>query len=114
MQKLHADGECWGVQILHKHLLSSPLRTLNPQQAQLFFIPVYLGRHFNWFWQQWSTPGDPWEILKDCEPRFRAPSAECWYEKWAWAKGVSPHRWRVCHVLMKYSMHTCHAMRSHA
>ena len=77
------------MQILHRHLLSSPLRTLNPQQAQLFFIPAYLGRHFNWFWQQWSTPGDPWEILKDCEPRFRAPSAECWYEKWAWAKGVS-------------------------
>ena len=96
-------------------------------------IPVYLGRYYNWFWQQWSTPGkpliptpskthqclgrypaehlsscmgacqevagaaheagwaagSPWEIVKDCAPGHAPGSAECWWEKWMWAKGVS-------------------------
>ena len=45
------------LQVLHEHFQSSPARTEDPEQAQLFMIPVYLGRYYNWFWQQWSTPG---------------------------------------------------------
>ena len=80
------------MQVLHKHFLESDVRTVDPEHAQLFFIPVYLGHYFNWFWQQWSTPGHPWEIVRDCEPRSAAGSAECWMEKWRWAKGVRPAR----------------------
>ena len=47
------------LQVLHEHFESSPARTEDPEQAQLFMIPVYLGRYYNWFWQQWSTPGKP-------------------------------------------------------
>ena len=78
-----------GLQVLHEHFQGSKVRTEDPEQAQLFMIPVYLGRYYNWFWQQWSTPGNPWEIVEDCEPRHRAGSPECWWEKWMWAKGVS-------------------------
>ncbi|CAL8466705.1 g6241 [Coccomyxa elongata] len=74
-------------QVLHEHFLNSPARTEDAEQAQLFFIPVYLGRYYNWYWQQWSTPGNPWEIVTDCEPRHRAGSPECWWEKWMWGKG---------------------------
>ena len=120
--------------MLHEHFQSSPARTEDPDQAQLFMIPVYLGRYYNWFWQQWSTTGkplipksplthtsawdatllstsvavwgpaqevagaaheagwaagSPWEIVKDCAPGHAPGSAECWWEKWMWAKGVS-------------------------
>ena len=81
------------MQVLHKHFLQSELRTTDAEHAQLFFIPVYLGHHFNWFWQQWSTPGHPWEVVRDCEPRNPAGSAECWMEKWRWAQEV---RTRLC------------------
>ena len=74
--------------MLHEHFLGSSLRTDDPEQARLFMVPVYLGRYYNSFWQQWSTPGNPWEIVQDCEPRHRAGSPECWWEKWMWAKGV--------------------------
>ena len=78
-----------GSQVLHEHFQGSPVRTEDPEKAQLFMIPVYLGRYYNWFWQRWSTPGNPWEIVGDCEPRHRVGSPECWWEKWMWAKGVS-------------------------
>ena len=32
--------------------MQSSLRTRDPGAATLFFIPVYLGRLFNWFWQR--------------------------------------------------------------
>ena len=35
---------------LHEHFLRSALRTRDPDAASLFFVPVYLGRLFNWFW----------------------------------------------------------------
>ena len=50
---------CVFLEVLHEHFQSSPARTEDPEQAQLFMIPVYLGRYYNWFWQQWSTPGMP-------------------------------------------------------
>ena len=37
---------------LHEHFLRSRLRTRDPGAATLFFIPAYLGRLFNWFWQR--------------------------------------------------------------
>ena len=37
---------------LHEHFLRSSLRTRDPDAAALFFVPVYLGRLFNWFWQR--------------------------------------------------------------
>ena len=37
---------------LHEHFLGSGLRTRDPDAATLFFVPVYLGRLFNWFWQR--------------------------------------------------------------
>ena len=37
---------------LHEHFLRSSLRTRDPDAATLFFVPVYLGRLFNWFWQR--------------------------------------------------------------
>lgn len=37
---------------LHEHFLRSSLRTHDPDAATLFFVPVYLGRLFNWFWQR--------------------------------------------------------------
>ena len=37
---------------LHEHFLESSLRTRDPDAATLFFIPAYLGRLFNWFWQR--------------------------------------------------------------
>lgn len=77
------------LQVLHEHFRGSAARTEDLAEAQLFMVPVYLGRYYNWFWQQWSTPGNPWEIVEDCEPRHRAGSPECWWEKWMWAKGVS-------------------------
>jgi hypothetical protein len=83
--------------VLHEHFLGRNLRTEDPEQAQLFMIPVYLGRYYNWFWQQWSTPGNPWEIVQECEPRHRAGSPECWWEKWMWAKGV-----RIAYNAMAY------------
>jgi len=83
--------KCTGLQVLHEHFKGSDVRTEDPEAAQLFMIPVYLGRYYNWFWQQWSTPGNPWEIVDDCEPRHRAGSPECWWEKWMWAKGVRPN-----------------------
>jgi hypothetical protein len=84
---------CWFefaivMQVLHKHFKQSVARTLDADKAQLFFIPVYLGRYYNWYWQQWSTPGKPWEIIQDCEPRHKPGSPECWWEKWMWGKGV--------------------------
>ena len=83
--------------MLHEHFLGRNLRTEDPEQAQLFMIPVYLGRYYNWFWQQWSTLGNPWEIVQECEPRHRAGSPECWWEKWMWAKGV-----RIAYNAMAY------------
>ena len=89
VQESLCDDAQHGLQVLHEHFQGSSVRTEDPEQAQLFMIPVYLGRYYNWFWQQWSTPGSPWEIVEDCEPRHRAGSPECWWEKWMWAKGVS-------------------------
>ncbi|KAK9819148.1 hypothetical protein WJX81_000453 [Elliptochloris bilobata] len=37
---------------LHEHFLRSRLRTRDPAAATLFFVPVYLGRLFNWYWQR--------------------------------------------------------------
>ena len=76
------------VQVLHKHFLESSVRAHEPEQAQLFFIPVYLGRHYNWYWQQWSTPGNAWDVHADCLPQHTP--AECFWEKWSGAKAVSP------------------------
>ena len=73
-------------QVVHRHLLESEIRTLDPVRAQLFFIPAYLGRFFNAHWQQWSTPGDAWDIAKDCKPEQTADA--CWWEKWTGAKNV--------------------------
>ena len=56
------------VQVLHRHFSKSAVRTEDPEKAQLFFIPVYLGRHYNWFWQQWSAPGKAWDVSRDCQP----------------------------------------------
>ncbi len=75
-----------GLQVLHKHFLGSPARTEDPSQAQLFFIPVYLGRHFNWFWQQWSAPGNAWDVHEECLPTHTPP--ECFWDKWDRAKEV--------------------------
>ena len=75
------------MQVLHKHFLESGVRSHEPEQAQLFFIPVYLGRHYNWFWQQWSTPGSAWDVHADCRPEHTP--AECFWEKWDGAKAVS-------------------------
>ncbi|CAL8466706.1 g6242 [Coccomyxa elongata] len=71
-------------QVLHRHFSNSVLRTDDPEKAQLFFIPVYLGRHYNWFWQQWSTPGKAWDVHKDCLPHHTPP--ECFWDKWDRAK----------------------------
>ena len=62
------------------------MRTDDPEKAQLFYIPVYLGRHYNWFWQQWSTPGKAWDVHKDCLPHHTPP--ECFWDKWDRAKQV--------------------------
>lgn len=75
------------MQLLHQHLLQSKARTEDPNQAQLFFIPVYLGRHFNWFWQQWSAPDNAWDVHEDCAPSHTPP--ECFWDKWDRAKEVS-------------------------
>lgn len=74
------------VQVLHRHFSKSAVRTEDPEKAQLFFIPVYLGRHYNWFWQQWSAPGKAWDVSRDCQPHH-TPS-ECFWEKWTGAKEV--------------------------
>lgn len=74
------------MQLLHQHLLQSKVRTEDPDQAQLFFIPVYLGRHFNWFWQQWSAPGNAWDVHEECLPTHTPP--ECFWDKWDRAKEV--------------------------
>ena len=72
--------------MVHQHLLNSEIRTRDPARAQLFFVPAYLGRYFNAYWQQWSTPGDAWDITKDCRPEHT--DDECWWEKWTSAKLV--------------------------
>lgn len=74
------------MQVVHQHLLNSEIRTRDPARAQLFFVPAYLGRYFNAYWQQWSTPGDAWDITKDCRPEHT--DDECWWEKWTSAKQV--------------------------
>ena len=74
------------MQLLHQHLLQSKVRTEDPDQAQLFFIPVYLGRHYNWFWQQWSARDNAWAVHKDCLPTHTPP--ECFWDKWDRAKQV--------------------------
>lgn len=84
-ESLVLTGACFA-KVLHQHFLKSPLRTDDADKAQLFFIPVYLGRHYNWFWQQWSTPGKAWDVAKDCQPHH-TPS-ECFWEKWTGAKEV--------------------------
>ncbi len=70
--------------MLHQHFLQSEVRTHDPEQAQLFFIPMYLGRHYNWFWQQWSAPGNAWDVHAECLPEH-TPS-ECFWDKWTRAK----------------------------
>jgi hypothetical protein len=35
---------------LHRFLLTSPARTLDPRKASLFFIPMYMGYHLNTHW----------------------------------------------------------------
>lgn len=75
------------MQVLHQHIMSSDVHTDYPEKAQLFFIPVYLGRHYNWFWQQWSTPGKPWDVHQDCLPHHTPP--ECFWDKWDRAKQAS-------------------------
>lgn len=47
----HSDQYDFDVKV-HEYLLSSPLRTTNPAEAKLFFMPVYLARQMNWFWQR--------------------------------------------------------------
>lgn len=74
------------MQLLHKHLMESRVRTKDPAEAKLFFIPVYLGRHFNWFWQQWSAPDNAWDVHEDCLPSHTPP--ECFWDKWDRAKQV--------------------------
>ena len=72
------------MQVLHQHFLQSESRARIADEAALFFIPVYLGRHYNWFWQQWSTPGDAWDVHADCLPEHTPP--ECFWDKWTKAK----------------------------
>ena len=72
--------------MLHKHLLSSRVNTRKPEQAKVFFIPVYLGRYFNVQWQRYSDPSDAWLINKDCHD---LSPWDCWAEKWQVATNVS-------------------------
>jgi len=74
------------MQVLHRHLLQSKVRTQDPTQAQLFSIPVYLGRHFNWFWQRYSAPDDVWDLQKECHTSHTP--IECFWDKWNRAKEV--------------------------
>ena len=76
------------MQLLHKHLMESRVRTKDPASKALSssFIPVYLGRHFNWFWQQWSAPDNAWDVHEDCLPSHTPP--ECFWDKWDRAKQV--------------------------
>lgn len=75
-------------QVLHKHLLGSPVSTRDPAQASIFFIPVYLGRLFNFQWQQFSDPSNAWLINRDCHG---LSAWDCWAEKWEHAVNVSAH-----------------------
>ena len=88
MHDVRSDAHaCKPIQVLHKHLLESGVRAHEPEQAQLFFIPAYLGRHYNWYWQQWSTPGDAWDVNAECPPEYS--KAECFWQAWGGAKTVS-------------------------
>lgn len=71
--------------MLHQHFLQSPVRARSAAAAKLFFIPVYLGRYFNFYWQQWSEEGDAWAITSDCRGMEAEP---CWMEKWERAQNV--------------------------
>ena len=73
-------------QVLHKHLLGSPVSTRDPARASIFFIPVYLGRLFNHHWQRYSDPSDAWLINRDCHG---LSPWNCWAEKWDVAINVS-------------------------
>ena len=86
--------------MLHEHFQSSPARTEDPDQAQLFMIPVYLGRYYNWFWQQWSTPGMPLVPLPSETYRsLQSHIAKCikllplpvWLGSYAWPKAEHWH-----------------------
>ncbi len=72
------------MQVLHQHFLQSDARTHDAAHAQLFFIPMYLGRHYNWHWQQWSAPGNAWDMRGACLPGQAA--TECFWDKWTHAK----------------------------
>eukprot|EP00884_Botryococcus_braunii_P014572 jgi/Botrbrau1/23115/Bobra.0243s0047.2 len=47
----HSDQYDYDI-LMHEYLLTSPLRTHNPAEARLFFMPLYLSRQMNWFWQR--------------------------------------------------------------
>jgi Exostosin family len=47
----HSDQYDYDIMI-HDYLMTSPLRTSNPAEAKLFFMPLYLSREMNWFWQR--------------------------------------------------------------
>jgi hypothetical protein len=47
----HSDQYDYDVHI-HRHLLNSPVRTHDPDKARLFYLPLYLSKRLNWFWNK--------------------------------------------------------------
>lgn len=63
----HSEQYDFDVKV-HEHLLASPLRTTNPAEAKLFYMPVYLARQMNWFWQRTDIEvrrGVAWYLVDD-------------------------------------------------
>ncbi len=68
----HSDSYDYDV-LVHKHLLSSHLRTHDPDAATLFYLPLYLSRRINWVFEQLEAEVSWHRVL----PLRVCPSVKC-------------------------------------
>lgn len=67
----HNDGSLYALELaLHEWLLDSPVRTSDPKQAHLFFVPIYLSSIFMWPVVKFAD--QPYYGADERAPRHRA------------------------------------------
>ena len=70
----HVAGSLYAMEIaLHEWLLDSPLRTLDPKEAHLFYVPIYAASLFMWPIVKYAD--EPYYGRRQREPRQRSHQA---------------------------------------
>ena len=75
-------------QAFHEMLLQSRHRTFDPMEADLFYIPVYMGCYswptFGWTWYPFFNPtgptSKPWSRMRSVNMAYMAVAAKRWVQ----------------------------------